>query len=259
MLDDAGATTDVRATWTVGADGCGSVVARAAGLTRRSWKRPRFAIGGHYAGFGAFDGFIEMYVGGGAYFALNPISETRANVMVVVAKRQLEAWKQFVDDGIAGKAAELAHGRRSFATAQRDGTRAAIGPLVHDVRAPIAAGLLLAGDAAGFLNPFTGQGVFLALSSAESAAAAIVVSARERGREPAAFAAYANARRTDFAARSRVSGLVSALVDLPPLARRAAARLGRSPQLAATLVDALAGIRSPHQALAPAVLRKLVL
>jgi 2-polyprenyl-6-methoxyphenol hydroxylase-like FAD-dependent oxidoreductase len=259
LLDAGGAAGEIHARWTVGADGCGSVVARAAGLTTRSWKRPRFAIGGHYTGFGAFDGFIEMYVGGGAYFALNPLGRDRTNVMVVVAKRQLEAWSRFVDRGIAGKAAELAQGRRSFADAQLEGPRAAIGPLAHDVRAPIADGLVLAGDAAGFLNPFTGQGVFLALTSAEGAAAAIVASARDRAAETAAFARFAATRASDFAARRRVSGLVGALVDLPPLARRAAARLARSPQLAATLVDALAGVHAPHNALAPAVLRKLVL
>ena len=257
--DDDGRALEVRARWTVGADGCGSAVARDAGLVRHRWKRPRFAIGGHYAGFGPFDGFIEMYVGGGAYFALNPLGPDRTNVMVVVAKRQLEQWSRFVDRGIAGKAAELAHGRRSFAQATLEGTRAAIGPLAHDVRAPIADGLVLAGDAAGFLNPFTGQGVFLALTSATRAAAAIVASAADRAREGAAFAHYADARADDFAARRRVSGLVSLLVDVPPLARRAAARLAGSPQLAATLIDALAGIREPRNALAPAVLRKLVL
>ena len=257
--DEDGRTYEVRARWTVGADGCGSVVARAAGLVRRRWKRPRFAIGGHYAGFGTFDGFIEMYVGGGAYFALNPLGPDRTNVMVVVAKRQLEQWSRFVDRGIAGKAAELAHGRRSFAQAKLVGSRAAIGPLAHDVRAPVAEGLVLVGDAAGFLNPFTGQGVFLALTSAERAAAAIVAGAADRARETAAFARYADARAADFAARRRVSGLVSLLVDVPPLARRAATRLADSPQLAATLIDALAGVREPRNALAPAVLRKLVL
>jgi len=37
-------------------------------LTRRTWRTPPFAVGGHYAGFGDLGGFVEMYVGAGAYF-----------------------------------------------------------------------------------------------------------------------------------------------------------------------------------------------
>ena len=259
VWNDDGSRFDVRARWTVGADGCGSVVARGAGLTRGSWGRPRFAIGGHYEGFGTFDGFIEMYVGGGAYFALNPLGERCVNVMVVVGKQQLASWSRFVDRGIAGKAAELARGRRTFDAAQLLGTRAAVGPLVHDVRAPVADGCVLVGDAAGFLNPFTGQGVFLALSSAEHAATAILVGANDRTRAGRALADYAEFRSADFSARRRVSGLVGALIDVPPLARRAAGRLSRSPQLATMFVETLAGVRAPRSVLAPAVLRALVL
>jgi hypothetical protein len=56
-----------------------------------------------------------------------------------------------------------------------------------------------------------------------------------------------------------LSSAVGWLIDVPPVARRAAARLARSPGLARTMVDALAGIRTPQSALTPAVLRKLVL
>ena len=139
------------------------------------------------------------------------------------------------------------------------GPRAAVGPLAHDVRAAAAPGVLLAGDAAGFLNPFTGQGVFLALASAECAARAIVAVARGAASEERAFARYARERSADFAARKRLSAAVGALIDVAPLARRAAANLARSPRLSATLVDALAGLRTPQSAFTPAVLGKLVL
>jgi 2-polyprenyl-6-methoxyphenol hydroxylase-like FAD-dependent oxidoreductase len=261
VRNDDGSTYEVRARWTVGADGCGSVVARHALLTRKPWPLaiPRFAIGGHYGGFGDLGGFIEMYVGAGAYFALNPLGHDLTNVMVVVPKTALAKWSGFVDEGVAGKAAELGRGHRSFAAAQRVGARAAIGPLAHDVRAPMGDGVVLIGDAAGFLNPFTGQGVFLALTSAEKAAAAIVASAAGRSSETRAFAGYALERLADFAARKRLSAAVGWLIDVPPLARRAAQRLARSPGLATKLVDALAGMRTPQSALAPAVLGKLVL
>ena len=256
---DDGGIDDVPARWTVGADGCGSVVARRAGLARPSRGRSRFAVGGHYRGFGNLDGYVEMYVGAGAYFALNPLGGGLTNVMVVVPKTALAAWSADVDRGIAGKAAELGRGHRSFADAQLTGPRAAVGPLAHDVRAAAAPGVLLAGDAAGFLNPFTGQGVFLALASAECAARAIVAVARGAASEERAFARYARERSADFAARKRLSAAVGALIDVAPLARRAAANLARSPRLSATLVDALAGLRAPQSAFTPAVLGKLVL
>jgi menaquinone-9 beta-reductase len=259
VRNDDGSTYKVRARWTIGADGCGSVVARHARLTQRSWRVPRFAVGGHHTGFGDLGGFVEMYVGAGAYFALNPLGHDTTNVMVVVPKTALSKWSGFIDEGVAGKAAELGRGHRSFANAQRVGTRAAYGPLAHSVRAPIGRGVVLVGDAAGFLNPFTGQGVFLALTSAENAARAIVASAADRSREASAFAAYADERRTDFAARKRLSAAVGWLIDVPPLARRAAAKLARQPRLASTLVDALAGVRPPQSALTPTVLRKLLL
>jgi flavin-dependent dehydrogenase len=259
VRNDNGSTYDVRARWTIGADGCGSVVARHARLTKRSWRMPRFAIGGHYAGFGDLGGFVEMYVGAGAYFALNPLGHDVTNVMVVVPKSALAKWSRFVDEGVAGKAAELGRGHRSFASAHRVGARAAFGPLAHSVRAPIANGVVLIGDAAGFLNPFTGQGVFLALTSAENAARAILASASNRSRETSAFATYAADRAADFAARKRLSAAVGWLIDVPPIARRAAKKLARSPRLATTLIDALAGVSPPDSALTPAVLGALVL
>ena len=260
VRNDDGSTYEVRARWTVGADGCGSVIARRARLTRRTWPLvPRCAVGGHYTGFGDLGGFIEMYVGAGAYFALNPLGHTMTNVMVVVPKTALAKWSGFVDEGVAGKAAELGRGHRSFASAQRVGARAATGPLAHSVRAPVGNGVVLIGDAAGFLNPFTGQGVFLALTSAESAARAIIASAGNRAREVREFATYAGDRTADFAARKRLSGAVGWLIDVPPLARRAAKNLARSPDLATTLVNALAGLSAPESALTPAVLGKLVL
>jgi len=259
VRNEDGTAYEVRARWTVGADGCGSIVARRAGLLGLTWGTPRFAVGGHYAGFGDLGGCVEMYVGAGAYFALNPLSHDLTNVMVVVPKTALAKWSRFVDEGVAGKAAELGRGHRSFAKAQRMGARAAAGPLAHNVRAAAASGVLLAGDAAGFLNPFTGQGVFLALTSAEHAAQTIVASAAHRSNEARAFAAYARERRADLAARKRLSAAIGWLIDVAPLARRAAANLARRPQLGEALVGALSGMRPPQSALVPGVLGGLVL
>lgn len=247
-----------RATVVAGADGIGSVVARKLGLTKPAHGRGRYAVGGHYAGFGTFDAQVEMYVGGGAYFALNPLSEVRANVMVVVPKRRLAQWSRDIDTGVGDAAAVLAQGVRSFDGVTRIGPRVSIGPLAHDVRSATAAGALLIGDAAGFVDPFTGQGVFLALTGAERAAGAILGALRDRGRAEAAFAGYARWRAEDVAWRRRLCATVALLVDVPPLARRAALRLTRFPETAALLMEALAGAIPPQRAFRPSVLGRLL-
>jgi 2-polyprenyl-6-methoxyphenol hydroxylase-like FAD-dependent oxidoreductase len=257
--DEAGARQRLDARIVAGADGAGSVVARKLGAVLPARGVARFAVGGHYTGFGDLDGHVEMYVGAGAYFAINPLDAERANVMVVVPHAALARWAGDVDDGVRGKAAELGRGHRSFAGAVRSGERVAVGPLAHRVRSPIAPGALLVGDAAGFLNPFTGQGVFLALRGAEAAATAIAAALRERAAESAAFVRYARERERDFAARKRLSALVSLLIDVPPLARRVVARLQDVPAAGAALIDALAGSRAPQTAFAPSVIGRLLL
>jgi flavin-dependent dehydrogenase len=199
-----------------------------------------------------------MYVGGGAYFALNPLSEVRANVMVVVPKRRLAQRSRDIDTGVGDAAAVLAQGVRSFDGVTRIGPRVSIGPLAHDVRSATAAGALLIGDAAGFVDPFTGQGVFLALTGAERAAGAILGALRDRGRAEAAFAGYARWRAEDVAWRRRLCATVALLVDVPPLARRAALRLTRFPETAALLMEALAGAIPPQRAFRPSVLGRLL-
>ncbi len=253
-----GALEDRRAAVVVGADGIGSVVARKLGLTKPLRRGARYAVGGHYVGFGAFDQHVEMYAGAGAYFALNPLSEVSANVMVVVPKQRLAAWSRDVDAGVGGAAAALGRGVRSFDHATRLGPRVSMGPLAHDVRRASAPGALLVGDAAGFLDPFTGQGIFLALTGAERAAAAILEALRDPAREAGALGDYARWRANDMTWRRRLCRAVALLVDVPPLARRAATRLARFPDAGATLLDALAGAIPPQRALRPAVLGRLL-
>ncbi len=256
--DEAGEPVAQRARFVIGADGTGSVVARKLGLTlplRRSDRR--FAVGGHYRGFRDLDGLVEMYVGSGAYFAINPLAAGRANVMVVVPHAALERWSADVDAGVRGKAAELGRGRRSFAGVERIGDRVSIGPLAHRVRAPIAPGALLVGDAAGFLNPFTGQGVYLALCGARAAAATVLRAMHDRSAQTQALHRYATTRERDFRARSYLCALVALLIDVAPLARRTVAGLERRPRARRLLMDALSGVSAPQNGYSPAVLARL--
>jgi flavin-dependent dehydrogenase len=67
-----------------------------------------------------------------------------------------------------------------------------LGPLAIDTHTPGCPGLLLLGDAAGFIDPMTGDGIRLALASAEIAAA-VTLDVLDR-RQPLATAHHAYAR-----------------------------------------------------------------
>ncbi|MDQ6826575.1 MAG: NAD(P)/FAD-dependent oxidoreductase, partial [Candidatus Eremiobacteraeota bacterium] len=198
VRDPAGHLHSLRAQVVVAADGTGSLLAKKAGLTVSTRAKHRFALGGHYAGFGTLDNFIEMYVGKSGYFAINPLNETVANVMVVVDQSCLASWSAAVDEGMNGVVRDLAGGSRSLEAVVRVGNRVTTGPLLHRTGACARPGMLLVGDAAGFVDPFTGQGIALALHGASQAAIAIRGTLHRPADWKAYAAAYEIARAREF-------------------------------------------------------------
>lgn len=242
VRDASGERVELHGRFVVGADGVGSIVARKLGLTVRLPVRPRFAVGGHFRGLDGTSGCVEMHVNGKTYLAINPLGGEIANVMAVAPKDRLETWSRVMD----------------FAAEARTGPRVAIGPLAHNVRRTIASGTILVGDAAGFISPFTGQGVFLALRSAERASSALIRAFADEAAEESALNAYDREHRAELAGRNRLGKTIDLLISVPFLGRRAARRLEASPALAAILLDAVGGSAAAQTALRPAVLRRLL-
>jgi flavin-dependent dehydrogenase len=100
-----------------------------------------------------------------------------------------------------------------------------VGPLASYVRTCAGPGFALVGDAAGFFDPFTGEGIFRALRSAE-----LLVESP---------AGYRLARRRAFAAKERLVALIQLFVQTPRLMDIAIDRLQRRPGVARALGCAL--------------------
>jgi flavin-dependent dehydrogenase len=105
-----------------------------------------------------------MHVGGGGYCGLAPLSASCADVAFVLDRRELAA--------AAGDPETFYHGTlgRWPRLAERLEPPRGIGPLALGARHVSAPGALPVGDSAGSFDPFTGEGVTLALRSAELAA-----------------------------------------------------------------------------------------
>ena len=96
-----------------------------------------------------------------------------------------------------------------FARALASTKAAVLGPLAIDTRTPGCAGLLLIGDAAGFVDPMTGDGIRLALASAELATATVADVLAGRLAATAAYRRYARALAAEVG-RDRDIGLFRA-------------------------------------------------
>lgn len=202
-LDNAGvrASTDagtLHAHHLVGADGLHSRVRRLAGLqlpdrsSERTWPswwpmrlRPRlaraasprrFGLRRHYAR-APFSPFIEVYLGDAIEAYVTPVAPDSITV-AVLTERPASGWDAHLAAFPALKA------RLEGVPAE---PVAGAGPFWQPVRAVAAGRVALVGDAAGYVDAVTGEGVSLALVAAEAWAASLEA--------PAPAKAYARAIR----------------------------------------------------------------
>ncbi|HET7026630.1 MAG TPA: NAD(P)/FAD-dependent oxidoreductase [Candidatus Limnocylindrales bacterium] len=256
----------VRPRVVVGADGIRSTVARAAGVARRP-RIERIGVTFHVveAPFERSDDGPDpevdarMVVLGDAYVGLAPVPGRRVNVGIVLRGRNAAHLRAH---GVAATAkdvlAGVTDGPGSAVRLADSGPLdrpAGAAPLGHRVTRRAGRGWVLIGDAAGFLDPFTGEGLHRALVSATLAARAI---GRELDGVPRALEDYDRAMRGRFVAKDVVSLIVQAFVARPALLEYAARRLAARQDVRRTLELALADLAPATRALDPRFLAALL-
>jgi len=224
----------------VGADGAHSVVARAAGVARPSRLPERVGLSYHLADprpDAPTDARLRMFDGG--YIGIAPVPGRRVNIGIVLGP----AWRgRLARDGASATAAGIAAAVPATAedpATWRDGERcdpvAGAAPLGGRVTRRAGPGWWLVGDAVGFLDPFTGEGLHRALVSTEVAAAAIRAALDRPEQATRAAAAYDRAMQRRFAAKDALSWLVQAFLARPASFEYAARRLATRPDVRATM------------------------
>jgi len=238
----------------VGADGIRSIVARAAGVDRRALLPPRTGLTFHVADAGPdVPRDARMIVFDGGYVGLAPIPGGRVNVGIVVGGR---TWTERLrSGGAAAVVAEVLAGIPPAAddpvdwrTAVRCDPIEGAAPIGHRVTRRHGERWLLIGDAAGFLDPFTGEGLHRALRSAALATDAIDA---HLGGDATALGAYDRALTRRFRSKDAVSLLVQAFLGQPALFERTARSLAERPAVRETMGLVMGDLVPASRALDP--------
>lgn len=224
----------IRARLVIGADGRRSVVARRLGLLREHRSLRKFAVRGYWDGMEGLEALGEMHVGGGGYCGIAPLSPRRANVTFVLDRREMAAAGGDLEGFYRRTLRRWPRLQERLAHAALVGLPSAIGPLALQASRVSAPGALLVGDSAGFYDPFTGEGVTLALRSAEMAAE--VADRALSSSNGVDLREYDRARDGATRDKFRINRMLQRAVAWPALSNAMARRLSRRPDLADKLV-----------------------
>jgi geranylgeranyl reductase family protein len=194
------------------------------------------------------------------YAWIFPISESCVNVGIGTFRHHVRDRKlrlrEALDDFIADTA--LTEGRLARAEPagplQGHPLRMQLnGARTHDDR------ILVAGDAAGLVNPLSGEGIAQALESGELAASYALAALETGDLSARALAAYSRALKARFEADHRAASLLRLVLAAPGLLNRVFNRLRQDARLALLIGHIIIGHTSPRAALRPYTLLRLIL
>ncbi|MCI0546785.1 MAG: NAD(P)/FAD-dependent oxidoreductase [Candidatus Rokubacteria bacterium] len=242
--DPEGRAVEVRSRLVVGADGRASVVARSLGLVREHRFR-RMAFIQDVEGLGDLGAEGLIHVDPPDYAILNPVGAGTVNLSLVVPLRDALPYRGRMERFFPARLKQFRHLPGRLAGMRPVGRLMVMGPLAYRVRAPRHGGVLLAGDASGFYDPFTGEGIYTALRSAELLAETARGALADGDLSRAALAGYDRARRLAFGGKARLTRALQLVIGGRRRANLAARALTRHPALLATLMGVIGDFVPP--------------
>jgi flavin-dependent dehydrogenase len=236
--DEHGAALTLRAPLVIGADGRASAVAHRLGC-RQPHRLRRMAVTTYVSGVDGCRDAGEIFIDPPDYAILNPLAPDRVNLSVVVPLEHAAPWSARLAQFLPARVKQMPHLARRLAGAHLVAPVQAMGPLAYRVSPPREGGVLLVGDAAGFYDPFTGEGIFTALRAAELAADVAAEGVRTGDVSARALARFHRERAAVFADKARVTRALQVLIRHRRLANITARVLARRQALLDTTMGVI--------------------
>ena len=171
----------------------------------------------HFAGIPRRD-TVEMYLFRGGYCGLAPVEDGACNICCLVHRQQIRQMGLKVHEDFAGwlkqvsRLPALETRLRGAVQVSRVVTTA---PVHLARRQAVQRGALMVGDASGFLDPFTGEGISMALHSGRLAARAVAVALLESFDAQTAAENYSRSLSNAVRRSYRIAAVARGLIQSP--------------------------------------------
>ncbi len=246
----------LRARVLIAADGMRSTIARRLGRLAIP-VHGRYTVGAYFSGLPHTAPRGELHLGPGYYCGVAHFGGGVANVCMALPRR---LWRRAgPGETFEAALASLPVLADAMAGARRESAFRCTGPVGFASREPVADRVLLVGDAAGQIEPMTGQGISLALRSAELAAGVAADALGVGDLSSRHLARYADRRRREAAGRLTISRYLQHLAFHPRLTPVLVRRLAARHSLAADLLGTTGDVLPAGRVLSPAYLARLFL
>ncbi|MCB9878597.1 MAG: NAD(P)/FAD-dependent oxidoreductase [Planctomycetes bacterium] len=252
-LPDGDAVT-WHARYTIGADGVHSRVAHALGVQQPIRWLQQVALVAHFRGVPRREA-AEVHLLHSGFFAATTVDDDLFGVNLLLPRAELTArttpdWDSFVAERLAA-APRLADRLRG---AERVARWRGIGPLAFTTSAQTVPGGALVGDAAGYVDPLTGEGIYFALFGARALGDAlerVFAGADERP----SLETYQRQRRAEVGPRLCAAKLLQRGLRSPTVVRRFLGAVQRWPAFADLVVTFSGDTVHPRELWRPAFWR----
>ena len=228
----------------VGADGLSSKVRRWAGLDGVAHGLQRWGTRQHFSMSPWID-LVEIYWGEGVEAYITPCGKKLTSLAILWDRhryRGIEGGRRLMDSLLAG----FPNLEDRFKGAEPFDTPMSIGPMHRSATSPVGEGVILVGDAAGYLDALTGEGISLATAQALAIEKNIIPLFKNKPRQPCLLTSqqlesYRRAYREIVRPYYRMTRLALMLNRHSRLAEYAIRLLHRQPGLFSSILSANMG------------------
>tara|TARA_B100000686_G_scaffold54863_1_gene59115 strand:- start:692 stop:1939 length:1248 start_codon:yes stop_codon:yes gene_type:complete len=221
----------------IDAGGRNSLSLRKFNLKQESGGKVKVALAAHWQGAQISEDYCFMHVSESGYTGISSIGKDKANVVLVVSRNSMNGEKSrdfyintLMKNPLRRKILQDAHCIESVR---------GIESLAFSSKPPPCGGLLIVGDAMGFIDPFTGEGIYLSLRSSEVAVEVAEKALRNNDLSKDFLKGYEIRRREEFDKKFLLSRILQKLICNQFFCDRVVRRLKCDQKLAETLVGVI--------------------